>query len=209
MGPFVSVEGGDGAGKSTLLNRIEAFLKENSVPFLRTREPGGTAAGEEIRAVLVSPNRSLNALTELFLIEAARVEHVHSVILPALKSGQAVICDRFTTSTLAYQGAGRGLGTELVQSMNTLATDGLEPQLTVWLRLDPKVALSRVRARSESNRLDQESESFHRTVYDAFSKYAAQNPATVITLDATLPPDELFDELTQDPRWKTLWETLQ
>lgn len=206
---FITLEGGDGSGKSTLLARIQRHLAERGIRFLSTREPGGTPIAEEIREILLRPSRSgpstLTPMAELFLYEAARAEHVAHVIRPALEAGTTVLCDRFTHSSLAYQGAARGLGVDLATTLNAAATGGLEPDAVLWLKLDPEQARNRRAARGGEDRLEGEKPDFHEAVYAAFSRIAKQEAARFIVLDAALAPDDVFRQLLEHPLWKRLF----
>lgn len=204
-GRFVTLEGGDGAGKSTLAARIEAYFKSNHVSYLATREPGGTPIADEIRELLLKPGRKLQPLAELFLFEAARVEHVETVVRPALASGVSVLCDRFTDSTLAFQGYARSMGVELVESLNKLATGGIVPDAVIWLRLDPEAARARMDGRGEKSRIDAEKHEFHQSVFNAFEAIASKNPARFIVLDASRSPDQVFEQLIHHPLWASLF----
>ena len=136
-GYFISVEGGDGSGKSTQMQKIEAYLTEMGQEVLLTREPGGTPMAEKIREMILDPaNRDLTGRAEMLLYAAARAQHVEEKILPALRAGKTVLSDRFTDSSIAYQGFGRGLG-DMVAEVNRIATGGVEPDLTIFLNITP------------------------------------------------------------------------
>jgi len=155
---FVTFEGGEGSGKSTQLARLAARLRAQGLDPLVTREPGGTPVAEGIRTLLLDPALAPGALGEALLMEAARAELVATVIRPALAAGRIVLCDRYADSTLAYQGAGRGLGLAMLREWNRVATGGLTPDLTLLFDLDPEIGLSRRSGASgEPNRLDRES----------------------------------------------------
>ncbi len=202
MASFITIEGSDGSGKSTLIGRIESHLRGLGVQFQLTREPGGTPIAEEIREIILKPNRKLSPLCELLLFEAARAEHVATFIRPALQSGCSVICDRFTHSSLAYQGIARGLGEEMVAGLNDLATGGLKPTAVIWLKLDPKIAWDRIESRGgEKSRLDSETMAFHRRVFEAFEHLAQRDPEHFIVLDAARSPEEVFQQLLGHPNW--------
>ena len=142
-GYFISVEGGDGSGKSTQMQRIEAYLTEMGQEVLLTREPGGTPMAEKIREMILDPaNRDLSGRAEMLLYAAARAQHVEEKILPALRAGKTVLSDRFTDSSIAYQGFGRGLG-DMVAEVNHIATGGVEPELTIFLNITPAAGMAR------------------------------------------------------------------
>ena len=203
---FITLEGGDGAGKSTLLARIEEFLKEKSVKYVVTREPGGTPLSEEVREILLKPDRTMEPLAELFLYLAARVQHVEAFIKPHLREGYTVVCDRFSHSTLAYQGAGRGLGLSSVKELNNLACQGLKPDLVLWLKVTPDTAKKRRGLRGLLSRLDAEHDDFHLKVYRAFSQLAEDPIQQILTLDAERAPEQIAQELFSNERWLALFE---
>ncbi|HRK02066.1 MAG TPA: dTMP kinase [Oligoflexia bacterium] len=207
-GRFIVIEGGDGTGKSTLLNKIEHALKARAIQCVRTREPGGTPLAEEIRELILAhqrPGYEIDAKTELLLYEAARAHHVRNVIRPHLAAGTTVLCDRFTYSSIAYQGAARGLGEKTVAILNSIATEGLEPDLVIVLDLATKQAKARRSLRGAANRLDIEPDSFHEKVRRAFLKLAKANPRRCVVLDASLDPDTVFARLLALKPWKRLF----
>lgn len=177
---FITLEGGEGVGKTTQQALLAERLQREGYACVSTREPGGTALGEALRELLLHGD-PLTPLAELLLYAADRAEHVNKVIAPALAVGQVVICDRFTDSTLAYQGYGRGLNLEQIRQLNHLATGGLQPQLTLWLDLAPEVGLARSRL---GDKLEQEHLEFHRRVYRGFQALAAAEPQRIVRIDA-------------------------
>jgi dTMP kinase len=188
-GCFIALEGGEGAGKSTQEKLLAQALADLGHPVLRTREPGGTPAGEAIRTVVLSPQyEGLDERAEALLFAAARGEHVARVIRPALDRGDVVICDRYLDSSVAYQGHGRGLGAQRIRDLSLWATHDLLPDVTVLLDIDPVVGLSRV---SDPDRLEAEPLAYHEHVRDAFLVIAADEPQRFLVLDATAPVDEL------------------
>ncbi len=191
-GLFVTFEGGEGSGKSTQLARLAARLRTRGIEPLVTREPGGTALAEGIRELLLDPARGPGAISEALLMEAARADLVANLVRPALEAGRVVLCDRYDDSTLAYQGAGRGLDPGLLAILNEAATGGLEPGLTLLYDVPPVVGLARrERAAGETNRLDREPADFHLRVRRCFLDLAAAEPERWVVLDATATPDEL------------------
>ena len=190
-GFFITFEGPEGGGKSTQLTHLAARLEAAGLPVTTTREPGGTPAAERIREVLLDPNSgSLRPETEAFLVCAARSEHVARVIRPALASGQVVLCDRFADATLAYQGYGGGVPLALLDRMIMLATDGLEPGLTLLLDLPVEVGLARRRHTGiQWTRLDAASEEFHQKVRHGYHVLARKAPARWVTVDAARKPE--------------------
>ena len=191
-GLFVTFEGGEGSGKSTQLARLAARLRARGIEPLVTREPGGTPLAEGIRDLLLDPARRPGAISEALLMEAARADLVAGLVRPALAAGRVVLCDRYDDSTLAYQGAGRGLDPGLLAVLNQAATGGLEPGLTLLYDVPPEVGLARrERAAGETNRLDREPADFHLRVRRCFLDLAAAEPERWVVLDATATPDEL------------------
>lgn len=196
-GLFVSFEGGDGAGKTTLIDRVEAELKKKAVPCLRTREPGGSAIGEELRRLLLHSGHLLSSYTELALFLAARAQHIHERIRPALEAGKVVLCDRFNDSTVAYQGFGRQIGAEKVQTLCEQFCDGVIPQLTFYLDVDPMMGLERAKRQSQGalDRIEVEKLDYHRLVRRGFLQIAKQEPKRVRVIDASRSADEVFQEV--------------
>ena len=204
-GLFVTFEGGEGSGKSTQIARLAERLRARGIDALVTREPGGTPLAEAIRALLLDPGRKPGRWAEAFLMEAARADLVASAIRPALEAGRVVLCDRYDDSTLAYQGAGRGLDLALLARMNVAATGALVPDLTLLYDLDPEVGLERrERAAGNTNRLDREPLEFHRRVRAHFLSMAESAPGRFVVLNGTLPPTEL-----EERGWKALESRLE
>lgn len=193
---FITVEGGEGAGKTTLINAIEGMLTKSNIPFLRTREPGGTPFGHEVRRWLLKNHDTIDIgpKTELLLFLADRAQHIDEVIIPALNDGKVVICDRFNDSSVAYQGAGRGLGTEWVRELCSLVCGPIVPDLTFYLDVDPVIGIARAQnsMKEESNangldRIEAERIEFHHRVHDAFLEIIAKEPQRCHRIDATQP----------------------
>ncbi len=179
-GIFITLEGPEGSGKSTQGERLSAYLKRKGLEVLCTREPGGTRIGEKLREILLSPrNRGMSPLTELLLYLASRAQHVEEVVRPALAQGKAVISARFSDSSLAYQGYGRGLDKQLIRKMNQVATGGLKPDLTILLDIDIPQGLKRARAGGKGDRLEQEAREFHQRVREGYLKLAKRNPKRI------------------------------
>lgn len=194
-GMFVVFEGGEAAGKTTQMGLLEQWLLSLGHQVVRTREPGGTEIGERIRTLLLEHGQGeVDARTEALLFAASRAAHVAQRIRPALDRGAAVLCDRYVDSSLAYQGAGRGLGVQRIAALNTWATSGVIPDLTVVLDIDP--ALSRQR-RSErdggtaGDRIESAEDTFHQRLRQAFLDRAAESPHKYLVVDATLPTAEV------------------
>lgn len=168
-GRFITVEGVEGVGKSTSMAFIERYLDGRGIDWISTREPGGTPLAEEIRRLLLDKrNMSMHATTELLLMFAARVQHVEELIKPHLRDGTWVICDRFTDSTYAYQGGGRGIAMETIASLEQLALGGFVPDLTLVLDLPVAAGMARATQRSEQDRFESEDVAFFNRVREVF-----------------------------------------
>lgn len=193
-GLFISIEGLDGAGKSTQMQFIKEFLEKRSFQVLLTREPGGTNIGEKIREILLDPqHQEMADMTEALLYAASRAQHVEEFILPALKEGKVVLCDRFVDSSIAYQGGARGLGQQAVKDINSFATRGLQPNLTIFFDISPEISLGRIHP-EKVDRLEQEKVEFHKGVYDTYLSLAKENPNRIKIVKA----DRGISEISQD-----------
>jgi dTMP kinase len=192
---FITFEGPEGSGKSTQVAQLAAALREAGWTVVVTREPGGTALGEALRELLLQADAPLGAEAEAYLMTGARAEHMRQVILPALAAGAVVLCDRFADSTLAYQGAGRGLPIEALRELQQLALGGEWPRLTILLDLPVEVGLAR-RARSGvRNRIDRENAAFHERVAAWYRLEAARCPARWRVIDATGDPGVVHTQI--------------
>lgn len=194
LGVFITFEGPDGSGKTTQIAMLADWLRSVGVAPVLLRQPGSTGLGERIRATLLDSRSEGNiaALTELALMFADRAQSIHEIILPALAEGRVVLCDRYTDSSEAYQGAGRGLGVERVLAVHQALCEGLQPQLTVLLLPDIDAALERARERNQrardthgtdENRFEAEGETFYRRVHSAYAAIAQREPDRVQTID--------------------------
>lgn len=186
-GQLITFEGGEGAGKSTLITYIAEKLRSLGYEVMQTREPGGCVLSEKIRTLLFENAPSKRA--ELLLMLAARAEHVHTKIRPALEKGTIVLCDRFVHSTLAYQGAGREMGIEQIKPLCVFAAEGIEPDLGLYLDIDPVAGLKRAHSRTETNRMESEEIAFHNRVQGAFSEMAKKG--SLIQINASLSIEEV------------------
>ena len=211
LGYLITFEGVEGSGKSTQIGLLKSYLEEAGREVLTVREPGGTAIGERIREILLSSaGDGMEAMTELLLYASCRSEIVNKVIRPALKGGKVVICDRFTDSTIAYQGYARGLELSSIEAINKLATGGLIPSLTFLLDLDPKLGLERALERMNASdrtgctghtgpkedRFERESLLFHHSVREGFLTLACDEPTRIKLIDADRPVEELQREIS-------------
>jgi dTMP kinase len=186
-GVFITFEGGDGSGKSTQMRLLAERLRREGREVLETVEPGGTRIGAQIRRILLdSANQDLRATPELLLYFASRAQNVEELILPALERGAIVLSDRFTDSSMAYQGYGRGLGEEAVLALDRVACRGLVPDLTLLIDIDPGASLARARERQLSRsetRMDEQAAEFHVRVRDAYQAMAAREPRRFRVID--------------------------
>lgn len=195
-GFFITFEGGEGAGKTTLIEKLYAHLKGKGYPVLQTRAPGGTEMGKQIRSLLLnSHGMFLSKRCELLLFLADRAQHVDEVILPALKNHQIVLCDRFNDSTLAYQGGARGFDEALIRSLCTFCCDGVQPDLTLYLDLDPEIGFERTRlTRLGKDRIESEELLFHQKIRQKFLEIAQEEPKRLRVIDASQSPEDVFNQ---------------
>jgi dTMP kinase len=198
-GQFITFEGGEGSGKTTQIAHLAAWLQARGIAVVKTREPGGSPMAEQIRTLLLTPGSGLDAEAQLFLFSAARRDHVMRLILPALKEGNWVLCDRFTDSTFAYQGAAGSVSKELIETCTIHATAGLKPDLTVLLDLPPETGLARAqrrRGKSESaDAFEEKTLVFHRAVREGFRAIAKAEPDRVAVFDAALDEGDLAEKI--------------
>ena len=194
---FVTFEGIDWSGKSTQAKLLASWLAEQGRAVLTTREPGGTPVAEAVRD-LVLHREEMSAWAEAALYAAARAENVEAVIRPALARGDDVVCDRYLDSSVAYQGAGRGLGTEQVRDLSLLVTGGLLPDRTILVHLDPDVA--RTRAGRQHDRIERAGADFMRVVDEAYRSLAAAEPGRIVVVDGARPPHEIAEEVREHVR---------
>lgn len=191
-GRLITFDGIEGSGKSTQLAALSRALTAKGWSVVSTREPGGSPLGEGVRRLVLDPAfAGMSARAELWLYLAARADHVERVILPALASGAIVLCDRFSEATIAYQGCGRGLPLDEVETAVELAAGGLRPDLVVLLDLPVEEGLRRVGERRLTNRLDLESTAFHQRVRDGYLALATREPDRIRVFDARRPLEEL------------------
>ena len=205
MSVFLTFEGMDGSGKTTQMRLLAGLLRARGREVLETAEPGGTRIGMEIRRILLdAANQELGPTAEMLLYFACRAQNVDEWILPALAAGKIVISDRFTDSTLVYQGCGRGLGAETVVTLDRIACRGLVPDLTLLIDIDAETSLARAHARnlSETNRetrMDEQSLEFHRRAYEAYHALAAREPERFRVIDGRMGIEPMAAEI-----WKVV-----
>jgi dTMP kinase len=185
-GLFIAFEGPDGCGKSTQIRFLAEYLEQAGLNVVQTREPGGSPIAEKIREVVLSrENEGMAAMTEALLYAAARAEHVHKVIAPAIEAGKVVLCDRFVDSSIAYQGYGRCLGAKTVWRINEAAVDGYMPDVTVFLNVPPERAFERMNENKEYDRLEIEDISFHRRAYEGYQELSKKPGVLVVEAHGT------------------------
>jgi dTMP kinase len=199
-GRFITFEGADGSGKTTQMKLLAARLTALGYEVVETQEPGGTDIGLQIRKILLdAENSGLAPTAEMLLYFAARAQNFSERILPAWKGGAIVLSDRFTDSTLAYQGAGRGLDTAVVMNLHQIACAGVQPNLTLCIDLDLETALQRVHARNEEtaqrDRMDEQSEAFHRRVLEGYRALSQQHPERIKLVDGHGSFDQVSDRV--------------
>ncbi|HJD15611.1 MAG TPA: dTMP kinase [Candidatus Enterococcus stercoripullorum] len=196
-GLFITIEGPDGAGKTTVLNELFPRLQMIAQKeIIKTREPGGVLIAEKIRQIILNPDhRQMDERTEALLYAAARRQHLVEAIIPALNEGKIVICDRFVDSSLTYQGAGRRIGMKEIAQINEFATEGLEPDFTLYLDVDSDTGLRRIQnhRKKDVDRLDLEGLEFHQRVRHAYLKLAEENPVRIHRIDAKMSLQEVVE----------------
>ncbi len=204
-GLFITFEGLDGCGKTTQIRLLARALRDHGRVAIETAEPGGTDIGRQVRRILLDPaNQAIHSRTELLLYFGSRAQNVEEVIRPALSRGQDVICDRFTDSTLVYQGCGRGLDTQMILDLDRIACNGLVPDLTILIDIDLETSLRRARRRNEradstESRIDEEGFAFHDRVRRGYMGLAKQYPERFRVIDGRASIEEVADSV-----WKAV-----
>ncbi len=184
-GLFITIEGTDGSGKTTQLGLLKEYLENKGFSVVCAREPGGTVISEKIRNIIIDKEyKKMNAKTEALLYAASRAQLVSEVIVPTLKKGDIVICDRFIDSSIVYQGDARKLGFENISSINFFATDGIEPDITFFLKLDPEQSIERKKKQEELDRIESENLYFHKKVFYGYISLAEKFSERIKTIDA-------------------------
>src|SRR5712691_9041901 len=203
-GIFITFEGTEGCGKSTQVRRLAARLEQDGVPFLLTREPGGTPIGESIRELLqfAPHNAGMTAETELLLFAASRTQLVREVIKPALERGVWVIADRFFDSTTVYQGAARKLDRKIVEQLNAFAVGDCVPDITFVLDIDLKTARSRMLGPRKPDRMEQQPQDFYERVREAYRELATHEPKRVMLIDGAQEPEKIEKEIWETLCWR-------
>jgi dTMP kinase len=192
VGKLIVFEGVEGSGKTTQLRRCSDWLQASGLAVVTTREPGGTSLGLGLRQLLLEGHSSsIQDRAELLMYAADRSQHVEEFIKPQLALGAVILCDRYTDSTIAYQGYGRGLDLTLIQQLNQIATDGVESDLTLWLDIDATMGLRRAQQRGSADRIEQADLAFHQRVQQGFTQLAASNPQRIVRIDASKSEEEV------------------
>lgn len=178
---FITIEGCEGCGKTTQSNLLKKYLESKGLKVILTREPGGSIVAEQVRNILLNPNNNITPYCELMLYEASRVQHLEEIIKPNLERGYVVICDRFTDSTLAYQGYARGIDKDVITKLNNIATKGIKPDLTIYLDINPNEGIKKAKSVDKGkltggDRIERESLKFHNNVRKGFIELAKKYP---------------------------------
>ncbi|MEW6115286.1 MAG: dTMP kinase [Nitrospirota bacterium] len=204
-GIFISFEGIEGSGKTTQAKLLSDRLSEDGYEVVLTQEPGGTVISNRIREILLLPeHKGMSSMTELLLYNAARVQHLSEKILPSINEGKVVITDRFTDSTIAYQGYARGIDLTLITSLDIVATGGMRPDLTILFDLDVETGLKRNRGINKVDRFELEKVEFHKKVREGYLRIAEQEPQRVKVVDASLSSDEVKEQVWKIVKSKLL-----
>ncbi len=197
-GLFIAFEGGEGAGKSTVLDKIYNWMKDENIPCIKTREPGGIKISEQIRSVILDNNNTeMDERTEALLYAAARRQHLVEKIIPALNEGKVVLCDRFIDSSLAYQGYARGIGMDEILEINKFAIGEYMPNLSIFFDLAPSEGLKRINIDNnrEVNRLDNEKLDFHNKVREGYYKILEKDKDRIVKIDASKSIDKVYEDV--------------
>lgn len=197
-GKFIVFEGGEGSGKSTMIEKISLWMQENNIEHIITREPGGIKISEQIRSIILDlNNEEMDGRTEALLYAAARRQHLVQKVIPAIKEGKIVLCDRFIDSSLAYQGYARNIGIDKIYSINKFAIGNYMPDLSIVFDIRPEVGLSRINADKsrEVNRLDKEKLEFHNKVREGYRKVLEDSNRNIVKINAEKSINEVFSEV--------------
>lgn len=193
-GTFITLEGPEGAGKTTQLKLLSKYLQDEGIDHVITRDPGGTSLGKPIRRLLLNAESVVSPVAELLLYEADRAQNVSEIIIPGLAEGKLVFCDRYTDSTLAYQGYGRGIDLKLIEQINDVASQGLKPKCTILFDIESSAGLARLHP-SGHDRLEREALEFHQKVRQGYLELSKANPDRWRILDAAMPMHMVQEEL--------------
>ena len=197
-GYFITFEGVEGAGKSTQANLLYKYLINNGKEAVLTKEPGGTKTGQKIRQILLEKTEEIfPPVAELMLYEADRNFHIHNLIKPSLQQGKYIICDRFTDSTLAYQGYARGLDINLIKQLNEIATEEIKPDITFLIDIPVEEGLKRIRQTRQTDRIEDEDIQFHKRLREGFLKIAENEKDRIVVLDGMESPENIFAKIVE------------
>lgn len=197
-GYFITFEGVEGAGKSTQAKLLYQYLIDNGKEAILTKEPGGTKTGQKIRQILLEKTDEIfPPVAELMLYEADRNFHIHNLIKPSLQQGRYIICDRFTDSTLAYQGYARGLNINLIKQLNEIATEGIKPDITFLIDIPVEEGLKRIKQIRQADRIEDEDIQFHKRLREGFLKIAENEKDRIVVLDGLETPDNIFKKVIE------------
>ena len=197
-GYFITFEGIEGAGKSTQSVMLHKYLIEKNRKVILTKEPGGTKTGRKIREILLSHSEEIfPPVAELFLYEADRNFHVHNLIKPKINKGYTVICDRFTDSTLAYQGYARGLDIDFVKRLNSTASENIKPDITFLIDIPVEEGLKRIQKTRERDRIEKEEIDFHKKLREGFLKIAQEEKDRIVVLNGLEPAEKIFSQIIE------------
>lgn len=190
-GLFITIEGGHGCGKSTIMKMLKAKIEEEGLQVITSIDQKGTAIGRELRRINLEKGKNIAVFTEALLIAAARHQNVVEVIKPALDEGKIVIGERYNDALFAFQGFGRGLPVDLLEKLSIAVADGVEPNLTILLDVDPNIALGRIESEGK-HRIEREPLNFHKRIRKGYLEQAKKHPKRIKILDASFPPEEVF-----------------
>lgn len=194
-GLFITFEGPDGSGKSTQITRLKEYLSSKGYDVLLVREPGGTRISEQIRSIILdTENKDMDPICEAMLYAASRAQLTHQVVIPALEEGRMVIADRFVDSSIVYQGYARGLGEEMVGTINSYATGGIVPDITFLINIPSEVGITRKNNQQKLDRLEEEDISFHKKVHEGYNRLKAKN-SRIVEIDGTKSIVEIAGEI--------------
>lgn len=197
-GYFITFEGVEGAGKSTQAKLLYQYLIDNGKEAILTKEPGGTKTGQKIRQILLEKTDEIfPPVAELMLYEADRNFHIHNLIKPSLQQGKYIICDRFTDSTLAYQGYARGLNINLIKQLNEIATEGIKPDITFLIDIPVEEGLKRIKQTRQADRIEDEDIQFHKKLREGFLKIAENEKDRIVVLNGLETPDNIFKKVIE------------
>lgn len=198
-GLFISMEGPDGSGKTTQIEKLKEYFSNKGYEVVITREPGGTQISEEIRNIILDvKNEALSDMTEALLYAASRAQHVEEKIKPALENGKIVISDRFVDSSIVYQGYARGIGIDIVESINNFAIQGFMPDITFFFDIEPEFAMKRKAKQKSLDRLEQEHILFHNKVYEGYKILLKRYPKRIKSIDARQSIDNIYEQIMKE-----------